>query len=70
MIQLIELIGNGWQIKLFFDTQQTNLGDALRLEGERIQKAINDRQSFIENRYRRIFNGRSVICDENGNYYE
>lgn len=67
--QFVDLrIGNTVDLRIYYNTEEHNLGLVLQIEGRRIQKALETRTSFMLSNYRKISNGKSMACDRNGRF--
>jgi len=64
--QYVDLRISDIELRIFFNTEDCNLGQVLMIEGRRISKALETRTPFLENKYRKIINGQSVKCDQHG----
>lgn len=70
MRQSFNLKAQFYDITIYFDTEQTMMGEALKIEGERVLKCMQNRQSFMESKWRLIHDGKSKPCTQSGSLIE
>ena len=66
MLSDVTLEGSNWKVKIFWETTEHDLGVVLAIEGNRIQKCLVHHTSIVDDRYRKIVNGKSLPCNEFG----
>ena len=64
--QSFRVVNQFFEVTIFFDTEQLNLGDAFLIEAERIRDAIANGKSFMEYSHRVIIAGNSVGANSGG----
>jgi len=66
MLSDLTLKGYNWEVKIFWETTEHDLGVVLAIEGNRIQKCLANHTPIVDDKYRKIVNGKSLPCNEFG----